>query len=150
MTKDTSSVTSPPEYSIAPSSSPGSPWRVRFHVQRRRPRDQRRNYKTRCEAWNKSEIRDFASGHLVGHDRRGARRFRCDGRLSASRISNSQPSMISSDNSFSFADVLGKCVASTLPTSLIASVSAWVNFSFIKWTRIPSTTRCQNCSPHFS
>jgi ketosteroid isomerase-like protein len=40
-----------------------------------------------------------------------------------------QPSTISSGNSFAFADVLGKCVASTLPTSLIASVSAWLNFS---------------------
>jgi ketosteroid isomerase-like protein len=34
---------------------------VRFHVQRRKPRDQRRNYKTRCGEWNKSKIRDFAS-----------------------------------------------------------------------------------------
>src|SRR5437773_10541397 len=29
-------------------SSPGSPWRVRPRIQRRRPRDQRRNFKTRC------------------------------------------------------------------------------------------------------
>src|SRR5438094_3611971 len=28
--------------------SPGSPWRVRPRIQRRRPRDQRRNFKTRC------------------------------------------------------------------------------------------------------
>jgi hypothetical protein len=42
----------------------------------------------------------------------------------------SYPSMISSGNSFAFADVLGKCAASTLPTSLTASVSAWLNFSF--------------------
>jgi hypothetical protein len=33
-------------------------------------------------------------------------------------------STISSDNSFAFAEVLGKCAASTLPTSLMASVSA--------------------------
>jgi uncharacterized protein (TIGR02246 family) len=45
-------------------SLPGSPWRVRLHVQQRKPRDQRRNYKTRCGAWNKSQIRDFASGQM--------------------------------------------------------------------------------------
>jgi ketosteroid isomerase-like protein len=61
MSEDTSSATSSLQYSSAPSSSPGSPWRVRFHVQRRKPRDQRRNYKTRCGSWNKSKIRDFAS-----------------------------------------------------------------------------------------
>ena len=40
--------------------------------------------------------------------------------------------MISSGNSFAFADVLGKCVASTLPTSLIASVERVAEFFILK------------------
>ncbi len=51
----------PSAFILLPFGSPGSPWRVRFHVQRRKPRDQRRNYKTRCGAWNKCKIFDFAS-----------------------------------------------------------------------------------------
>src|SRR5437899_12541785 len=65
MSKDTKSVTSLLRYSITRSSSPGFPWRVRFHVQRRRPRDQRRNYKTRGGAWNKQRTTDFASVHFA-------------------------------------------------------------------------------------
>src|SRR6266404_2440597 len=42
--------------------APGFPWRVRLHVQRRRPRDQRRNLKTRGGTGNKSNPTDFASG----------------------------------------------------------------------------------------
>jgi len=42
--------------------SPGFPWRVRLHVQRRRPRDQRRNCKTRGGTGNKGNPTDFASG----------------------------------------------------------------------------------------
>jgi len=33
--------------------SPGFPWRARSHIQRRRPRDQRRNFKNSLRAWNK-------------------------------------------------------------------------------------------------
>src|SRR5256714_6825025 len=51
-----------PSYFL-PFGSTGSPWRVRLHVQQRKPRDQRRNYKTRCGTRNKSKIRDFASEH---------------------------------------------------------------------------------------
>ena len=130
MSKDTSSITSSLEYSIAPSSLPGSPWRVWFHVQRRRPRDQRRNYKTRYEAKNKSQIRDFASGHLVGGDRRARPTDGMNGLSKLQGTLMSYPSTISSGNSFAFADALGKCVVSTLPTSLTASISAWLNLSF--------------------
>src|SRR5947208_15925148 len=53
--------------------SPGSPWRVRPRIQRWRPRDQRRNYKTRCEVPNKRQSGTFASGGLVGTPRCGVR-----------------------------------------------------------------------------
>src|SRR5215510_6283353 len=52
----------PSAFLLLPFRSPGSPWRVRFRVQRPKPRDQRRNYKTRCGGSNKSQIRGFASG----------------------------------------------------------------------------------------
>src|SRR5262249_52929325 len=33
--------------------SPGSPWRAQSHIQRRKPRDQRRNFKNSLRTWNK-------------------------------------------------------------------------------------------------
>ena len=42
--------------------SPGSPWRVRPRIQRRRPRDQRRNFKNSLRSRNKDDPGDFASG----------------------------------------------------------------------------------------
>src|SRR5436190_13423763 len=49
--------------------SPGSPWQVRFPVKRRRPRDQRRNFKNSLRNWNQHHKLNFASGHFpAGRD----------------------------------------------------------------------------------
>src|SRR5467141_3290908 len=55
--------------------APGFPWRVRFPVQRRRPRDQRRNLKTRCGAENKDQMPDFARADFGGARLSGADEF---------------------------------------------------------------------------
>jgi len=47
--------------------SPGFPWRARSHIQRWRPRDQRRNFKNSLRAWNKDQIRNFANKRLASH-----------------------------------------------------------------------------------
>src|SRR5437667_3123564 len=60
--QNTPAVFHPSSFNLLPFGLPGFPWRVRFHVQRRRPRDQRRVSKTRCEAWNKEHPGAFASG----------------------------------------------------------------------------------------
>src|SRR6266404_1932866 len=49
-------------FNLHPFGLPGFPWRVRFHVQRRTPRDQRLILKTRCGGWNKEHFPGFASG----------------------------------------------------------------------------------------
>src|SRR5207302_11379460 len=46
--------------------APGFPWRARFPVQRRRPRHQRRNLKTRCGTENKDQMPDFARADFGG------------------------------------------------------------------------------------
>jgi hypothetical protein len=44
----------------------GFPLASAVSAKRLTPRDQRRNYKTRCGAWNKEQIREFASGIWTG------------------------------------------------------------------------------------
>src|SRR5258708_40251409 len=50
--------------------SPGSPWRARPHIQRRRPRDQRRNFKNSLRVRIKrvsSTLQPSVGAHLLNH-----------------------------------------------------------------------------------
>ncbi|PYL30880.1 MAG: hypothetical protein DMF45_01090 [Verrucomicrobia bacterium] len=73
--QNTPAVFHPSSFNLHPFGLPGFPWRVRFHVQRRKPRDQRRNYKTRCGARNKEHFGDFASSAFQSCMRKSWLRF---------------------------------------------------------------------------
>ena len=68
---------------------------------------------------------------------------------STERRGYSYPSTISSGSSFADGSVFGKWPANNSPADSIPSTNAWVNSSRRKWSRIFSTSFCQNFSPHF-
>ena len=153
---------------------------MRPRIQRRRPRDQRRNFKTRCGLGinTKSAILQTAYGveaglwpaslerirdmkihvplialsllalavrgataadtglapcrprpHFLGRPQSLFRSSSAECQSTLKSVTR-QPSTILSGNSLAFPDVMGKCAASNLPISLIASTRAWLNFSF--------------------
>jgi hypothetical protein len=119
--------------------APGSPWRVWLRALQRKPRDQRRSFKTRCGTGNKDELRDFASRFLVipagGRETvslQGSRPASTQGTTTSSRgaADGNYSSITSFASSFGLSSLLGKCRVSNSAVCSMPSKTARVKFSF--------------------
>ena len=103
--------------------APGYPWRVRLRVQRRKPRDQRRNFKNSLRTGNQHHPRRFASPALA-----------FDHVVREFVAIWAEPREMLGEQMAGASDPFDKGVGEA---------------SRLKCSRIASTNCCQNSSPHF-